>query len=168
MYNVTVNNKTGFKIISSFDKNEIIIEDKKFHIEVIKDSLDLIRLVFDGKTFEAQILKLNFEEKAVLLKINQNKYEVRLKDRFDILLEKLGMDSNISKKQNNIKAPMPGLVLKLLVEEGTPVKKGDPLIILEAMKMENILKSPSDVIVKRIAVSKGNSVEKNQLLIEFS
>ena len=77
------------------------------------------------------------------------------------------MDNLSAKKLNHIKAPMPGLVLSILVEEGKEVKKGDALIILEAMKMENILKSPADGIVKKIAVKKGVPVEKNQLLIEF-
>jgi biotin carboxyl carrier protein len=47
------------------------------------------------------------------------------------------------------------------------VKKGDALLVLEAMKMENILKSPADGKVKKISVKKGMAVEKNQVLIEF-
>jgi len=53
------------------------------------------------------------------------------------------------------------------VSEGQAVKKGDTLLILEAMKMENALKSPADGVIKKVAVSKGMAVEKNQLLIEF-
>ena len=59
------------------------------------------------------------------------------------------------------------MVLNILVAEGQDVKKGDPLIVLEAMKMENVLKSPTDGIVKKIAVNKGIAVEKNQVLIQF-
>lgn len=62
---------------------------------------------------------------------------------------------------------MPGMVLNILVTEGQEVKKGDALIILEAMKMENILKSPTDGTIKKIAITKGFAVEKNQLLIQF-
>jgi biotin carboxyl carrier protein len=58
-------------------------------------------------------------------------------------------------------------VLNILVTEGQEVKKGDALIVLEAMKMENILKSPSDGAVKKILAGKGNAVEKNQILIQF-
>ena len=60
------------------------------------------------------------------------------------------------------------MVLNVLVKEGDDVKKGDALIILEAMKMENILKSPSDGHIKKIAINKGLAVEKNQILIQFS
>jgi biotin carboxyl carrier protein len=73
--------------------------------------------------------------------------------------------------QNNsakeIKAPMPGLIFDIKVKEGDEVKKGDPVLILEAMKMENILKSPGDGTVKKIKIKKGESVEKNQVLIQF-
>jgi biotin carboxyl carrier protein len=70
-------------------------------------------------------------------------------------------------KVNEIKAPMPGLVLDVRVSEGEAVKKGDAIIVLEAMKMENIIKSPTDGIIKKISVKKGVAVEKNQVLIHF-
>ncbi|MNF18105.1 2-oxoglutarate carboxylase large subunit [compost metagenome] len=62
---------------------------------------------------------------------------------------------------------MPGLVLKVLVAENTEVKKGDNLLILEAMKMENILKSSTDGTVKKVLVVQGDKVEKNQVLVQF-
>ena len=78
----------------------------------------------------------------------------RLKDKFDLLLEEMGMNSGTTGKVNNIKAPMPGLIIDLRVKEGDLVKMGDPLLILEAMKMENIIKAPGDSIVKSVKVKK--------------
>jgi biotin carboxyl carrier protein len=95
------------------------------------------------------------------------KYEVKLKDKFDLLLEKMGFNNSAILEVKDIKAPMPGLIIDIKVEEGIVVKKGDPLIILEAMKMENIIKSPGEGVVKKIQVKKGDSVEKNQILIQF-
>ncbi|MBK7818477.1 MAG: acetyl-CoA carboxylase biotin carboxyl carrier protein subunit [Sphingobacteriaceae bacterium] len=112
-------------------------------------------------------MKLNAVEKTMVLKINSVKYTIELKDKYDELLHSLGMDNVASAKINQIKAPMPGMVLNILVHEGNEVKKGDVLLVLEAMKMENMLKSPTDGIIKKIAVQKGNAVEKNQLLIQF-
>jgi biotin carboxyl carrier protein len=66
-----------------------------------------------------------------------------------------------------IKAPMPGLVLKLLVKEGDTVKKNDPVLILEAMKMENVIKSPGDATVSKIHAQEKTAVEKGQLLVSF-
>jgi len=68
---------------------------------------------------------------------------------------------------DNVKAPMPGLVLDILVEPGQSVQKGDNLLILEAMKMENIIKASGSGVVKNIPVHKKDAVEKNQLLIEM-
>ena len=83
------------------------------------------------------------------------------------MLEKLGMNKTSAAAVQDIKAPMPGLVIELKVEEGQEIKAGDPLIILEAMKMENIIKSPREGVIKSILVKKGQSVEKNQILIKF-
>jgi biotin carboxyl carrier protein len=77
------------------------------------------------------------------------------------------MDKLMGNKANLLKAPMPGLVLKVLVTEGQAVKKGDGLLILEAMKMENIIKASSDGMVKKIHIEEKNIVDKNQKMIEF-
>ncbi len=78
------------------------------------------------------------------------------------------MDKMFAQKVNDLKAPMPGLVLDILVSEGQTIQKGDSLLVLEAMKMENNLKAINDAVVKKINVSKGDKVEKNTVLIELS
>ncbi|HEY4196679.1 MAG TPA: acetyl-CoA carboxylase biotin carboxyl carrier protein subunit, partial [Mucilaginibacter sp.] len=78
-----------------------------------------------------------------------------------------GLSTLNAAKVSEIKAPMPGLVLKLFVEEGSEVKKGENLFILEAMKMENIIKSPADVTVKTVKIKPGDKVEKGQVLLIF-
>ncbi len=67
----------------------------------------------------------------------------------------------------SIKAPMPGMILEIKVQVGDKVQKLQPLVVIEAMKMENIIKSPIDATVKRVAVMPGKSVEKKDLLLEF-
>jgi pyruvate carboxylase subunit B len=62
---------------------------------------------------------------------------------------------------------MPGLVLRLEVERGQAVRRGDGLVIVEAMKMENELKAESNGVVDRIHVAPGQPVEKGALLVEF-
>ena len=83
----------------------------------------------------------------------------------DLLLEKLGIDNAATQGKNDVKAPMPGLILDVLVDIGDEVKKGTPLLILEAMKMENIIKSPGDGLVSDVLVKVGASVEKNHTLL---
>jgi biotin carboxyl carrier protein len=79
----------------------------------------------------------------------------------------MGLSLGNAQMVNDIKAPMPGLILEVNVKEGDEVKEGDYLLVLEAMKMENALTAPRDAVIKSISVEKGQTVEKNQLLIEM-
>ena len=85
----------------------------------------------------------------------------------DELIKKMGFAVNAGKNIDSISAPMPGLILDILVEEGQEVNEEDQLLILEAMKMENIITSPRSGVIKTVSVSKGEAVDKKQLLIEF-
>jgi len=66
-----------------------------------------------------------------------------------------------------LKAPMPGLVVRVQVQPGEKVAAGDPLVVLEAMKMENELKAGAPGVVKSVRVAPGEAVEKGQVLVEF-
>jgi biotin carboxyl carrier protein len=105
--------------------------------------------------------------KRFSIKVNNNIYDLNLQTELDILLDKMGMSSVSDEKMDNVKAPMPGLVLDILVEAGQTINKGDNLLVLEAMKMENIIKASGTGVVKNIKVNKKDAVEKNQLLIEM-
>ena len=131
------------------------IEDRTYHI------------IKDGKSYSLELISVNYEEKSLQVKLDHKVTTLIIKDRYDLLLEKLGMNNTASHKIIDIKAPMPGLIFDIKVQVGDLVKKGDPVLVLEAMKMENILKSPGDGEVKEIKVKKGASVEKNQVLIQF-
>ena len=121
----------------------------------------------DGKVFKADLLKVDYKQKTFLIKVHGSRIRVKAQDRFDLLLSKLGLAELAGKKINQLKSPMPGLILEILVQPGQEIKMGEPIIILEAMKMENIIKSPADVLIKSIKVIKGKPVEKNELLMEF-
>lgn len=101
------------------------------------------------------------------MKINGNVYSILLRDHYDLLLDNMGMQFSKKNGAAILKAPMPGLVLDLMVNVGDSVKKGDSLLILEAMKMENIIKASEDVVIKSIEISQHSIVEKNQVLLTF-
>ena len=124
-------------------------------------------ILYQNKAFRAEVVKIDREARTVDLKINNQKCTVQLRDQFDLLLEKMGMNSSAAGKLNIIKAPMPGMIIDLRVKAGDQVKAGDPLLVLEAMKMENIIKAPGEGTVKQVKIKKGDTVEKNQVLIEF-
>lgn len=67
-----------------------------------------------------------------------------------------------------LKAPMPGLVVRVGVEDGQAVEAGAPVVIVEAMKMENELRAPAAATVARVRVAAGDAVEKDQVLVEFA
>lgn len=144
-----------------------IINHQPFNAEIIQTHTFEYFIRYKNHSYNIIILKVNTEEKKLVLKINGKRAEVQVKDKFDLLLEQLGMDKMKNVHHDTIKAPMPGLVLNVLVGEGHEVKKGDTLLILEAMKMENAIKSPTNGIVKKIHVQPKTAVEKNQILIEF-
>tara|TARA_R110000868_G_scaffold111053_11_gene300190 strand:+ start:306 stop:821 length:516 start_codon:yes stop_codon:yes gene_type:complete len=164
---------------------KVITENEKsYHIEPLSDGNYLVNgaeklfdskqlkpgkfhLIMNHKSYQVEVINGNASEKEMTIRVNGHDYQMKVEDRFDLLLHQLGMDSLAAAGITELKAPMPGLVLSINVEVGQSIKKDDPLVVLEAMKMENVLKSPSDLVVKSIAVNKGQAVEKNQLLIEF-
>lgn len=122
-------------------------------------------ILMDGRSYTAQVLKIDREAKTVSLEIDHQQYEVAIEEPIDQLLAAMGIKDALAHKVNDIKAPMPGLVLKVLVEPGQTIRKGDPVLVLEAMKMENVFKSAADAIVKAIKVAPGTAVEKGEVLI---
>ena len=90
-----------------------------------------------------------------------------MKDSLDQLIDEMGMNDVSDTDGGDVISPMPGLVLKILVEEGQSVEKGDDMIVLEAMKMENLLKAPSSGTVQSIKSVAGDSVNKGDLLIKI-
>ena len=99
--------------------------------------------------------------------MNSNSYEVTIQDPLEQQIKAMGFEIGGSKQVNEILAPMPGLILEINVTIGQKVNENDPLLILEAMKMENSLASPRDGIIKSIAIKQGETVNKNAVLIEF-
>ena len=142
------------------------IDGVPFDMDLAKQG-SVHHLIHNHKSYTIELVELNKEEKICVLKVNNLEITVAVEDQYDALLKQLGMDNMNSQKVNEVKAPMPGLVLNILVEPGQVITKGDGLFVLEAMKMENIIKSPADAVVKSIEVQKGVAVEKNQVLVRF-
>ena len=66
-----------------------------------------------------------------------------------------------------VKAPMPGLVVEVVVREGEPIKTGQPVAMIEAMKMENIIRAECDGVIEKVYVKKGDSVNLDQELVKI-
>lgn len=114
-----------------------------------------------------KIDNVSYDKYTVQFTINGRWCKVDVRDEQDLLLDKLGFKTAAEIGEGELNAPMPGKILEIIVKEGDQVELGDPVAILEAMKMENELKAPIAGTVTTIAVSKSDSVEKNALILEI-
>ncbi len=165
MYKVKVNDQYAFELTAENEKLKFHGEDLQFDVRELKDGH--LHFLYQNRSYRAEVVSEDPLEKKMVVKVNGKLYYADLEDQYDSLLKAMGMNGAAGKLAQEVKAPMPGLVLSINVTEGQEVKKGDNLLVLEAMKMENMLKSATEGVVKKIFVSKGDKVEKNQVLIAF-
>ena len=156
-FKVKVNNSTEF----DFDQNQIN------ELDLVSINKSNYHILDNNKAIEAELIHKDFDSKSYTIRINSNIYQVKIINPLDQLVKELGFSLGTSKKLNDIKAPMPGIILSIEVDEGDQIKEGDTLLVLEAMKMENAILCPKDAIIKSILVKNGDTVEKNKLLIEL-
>lgn len=165
MLKIVVNEQETFEVETQ--KEAIVLNGVVFSWDLVHLSENRFHILYNNRSYNAEIIEVDYVEKSFSVKINENSYTLLAKDRFDLLLDQMGMNNATKNKVNHIKAPMPGLIWEIKVQVGDIVKAGDVVLILVAMKMENALKSPGEGVVKNIKINQGDSVEKNQLLIEF-
>ena len=156
------------------------IDNKEYQVEIIDDmhvSIDgkivdvdfqsvksqpVFSLIVDGKSYEAYVYQ---GEESLEILVKGRLYHSRVEDERERRLRAASGGSKVADGIFYLKAPMPGLIISVAVEEGQEVKEGDVLLILESMKMQNELKSPKDGIVGKIQVADGDSVEQRQKIL---
>jgi len=135
----------------------------QFDFQHVRGSL--YSLIIDGKVFSAHL-----ESDGVVEEIAQgpNLFRAEVEDERAAILKQLARSETGAPETFVLKAPMPGLVVRLPVQKSDWVKKGQSLVVIEAMKMENDLKSPVEGIVTTLHVSERTAVEKNAKLITLT
>lgn len=133
----------------------IPLDDSHFHI------------LSGGKSYRATLLEADPQRKSFCVAINGSRYDIQLADAYDQMIERMGLSAKVTKLARDVNAPMPGLVLQLMVQPGQAVTAGQALMILEAMKMENVIKAAADATVESVNVKQGDAVEKGYLLIKM-
>ncbi|MFY0600283.1 MAG: acetyl-CoA carboxylase biotin carboxyl carrier protein subunit [Cyclobacteriaceae bacterium] len=143
---IILNDKNQDFDLKQLDSNRFSLKktNKTYDIDFIKDQNGILEFRIDGVDVKAEVL-----------------------DHQKQILQQLGIANLADESISEIKSPMPGTILEILCKSGDQVDKGEPLIILEAMKMENVIKSPSSGTISKICVDLGENVEKNQSLIVF-
>lgn len=161
------------------------IQDKEFRIN-LEDRGDHVVAVINGKTIPIQLHEINGSHiyyalvgnRSIEIEIRRNEVgylifhqgsslEFVVEDERTARLKKSMSPSVSQKAEKDLKAPMPGLIVAIEVKPGQQLKKGDGLLIIEAMKMENEIKAPFDCVVKEIKVQERQAVEKGQVLVVF-
>ena len=161
-----INKKTGYKVKAndfefSFSQEEIDT------VDMIKKATGEYNILKHHRSVNVKILSADIVTKKLTIEVEGEIFEVEIKEELDIVLEKMGFGFSSQKQIKEIRAPMPGLVLEIVVSEGQDMKEGETILILQAMKMENSIVIQNSATIKRIMVAAGQPVEKGQLLIEL-
>ena len=131
-----MNDTYTVKVGDDFDFK--LSKDTISSLDLIKTGADAFHLLKDGGSYHIKILGSDFNNGTYTISVNGREYQTLIQTPLDELIQKMGFATNGSKNIDSISAPMPGLILDILVEEGQEVKKGDQLLILEAMKNQEI------------------------------
>ena len=159
-------NKRTFEV-SSNEFNVHIDESSLALVDMVKISGTRMNVIKDMRSLTADVTVTDGTGKKMTIEIDGETFHVDIKDELDQMLAKMGFDAVAGKQVREIRAPMPGLVLQIAVEDGQQVNEGDKILILEAMKMENSILVHADAVIKKIVVSAGQAVEKGQVLVEL-
>lgn len=128
-------------------------------VESTRPQPDVLNLIVGSRTWEAGLVDAEEGFDVELLGV---RHEVVVMDPKRKALRLAAVAGAAA-----IKTQMPGRIVRVLVQEGDSVAKGQPVIVVEAMKMENEMKAPRDGVVKRIAVGEGSLVESGTVLVEL-
>lgn len=170
-YTVTVHDREyDIKLVYRTDHLEATINGKRRHIVVhhLHDTRWL--LLIDDHSLEVDVRSNGSStvtgERMIFLRGHD--VPVIVEDYALAQMRKAAGISAAVKAELHFTAPMPGLVVQIRVEPGQQVNVGDPLVVIEAMKMENVLRAKTSGMVKTVPVTIGNSVEKGDTLVEFA
>jgi pyruvate carboxylase subunit B len=160
----------------------VTIESRTLEVELGGDGVRI-----DGQEVVADLVEMDGTEVRTLLmngrshrilatRVNPGLWSLHLSGQHlvaEVVDERVRSIREMTARQDGrkgpgaLRAPMPGLVVKVEVGEGDEVARGQSLLIIEAMKMENELKADGHLRVTRVPVSPGDTVEKDQILVEF-
>lgn len=157
----------GWSVNSDGESGGIQVNGKQISAEITRITEYFRKITLNGVVHNVLFESFDKTEKKIVLRVNGERKEFSVKDRNDEKLAQFGIQAFPTPKVNELKSPMPGLVLKIEAKPGDMLQKGDPILVLEAMKMENVLKAPAEVEVKEVLVKAGKAVEKNTVLVKF-
>ena len=145
------------------NKVEISVDGKVYDIDVVMSEIGFCSIIHEGRSYNAESVR--HSEGKYTITTNFRHFDIELSNPQKKYLR--GRQSTVDDVQETITSPMPGKIIKVMVSEGMEVKQGDPLIVVEAMKMQSTYTAAQNAIVDKIHIAEGDSVLRDQLLITF-
>jgi len=152
---------------------------REYEVEIVSRDGRTLRARVDGREVSATIEELG--DASAILSIGERRFRLLGARRKDAILVAVGprtfdfvpAESGARRARgglaaSEVTAPMPGKVLKVLVKDGDRVSAGQPLVVIEAMKMETALAAESDAMIKRVRVAPGDNIDHGAVLVELS
>ena len=154
-----------YKVI--IDGEEIIVSQNDL------DSMDNhstpvgFHILKDKKAYHVTLPKVGQNPKTGTLHVNNKRFRFDIMDQYDQLVSSMGLDAVAEIRVTDILAPMPGLILDIMVKAGDEIEAGSSILILEAMKMENVIKAEGGGVIKSVNFKVGATVDKGAVIIEM-
>jgi biotin carboxyl carrier protein len=150
-------------LVEVIDEKHVSLNGQVFEIDFQSvQNQPVYSMLMDGISYEAYVSENDGNWEVML---RGDLYTAQVEDEREKRLKAAAGAGVAASGEYHLKAPMPGLIVKVPVEEGQEVSKGDVLVILESMKMQNELRSPKDGRIARVRVKMGDSVEQKQTLL---
>ncbi len=164
---IKIHSDSGQVYTISLEGENFFINDKIVSLDQVLIGKGKYHIIYNNKNYHVEVINEGDSGDDLIVNVNGNTYSFRKEEKSDYLSSILGIKKGAGTQLKEIKAPMPGLIIDVMVKEGQEVVEGDALLILEAMKMENVIKSPVTGTITKVFIEKGQGVEKGMALIEF-
>ena len=157
----------GHEHLIEVDDRKVMVNGKETQIDIHKIDKENYHLIYDGKSILVKVDNIDLQHQVISLEINGKEFKSHLVSTIEETIDRIAQSGKLTLGQQKIISPMPGLIQKIQCSEGQSIKKGEALVVLNAMKMENIIKAPENGEVIKVFVKEGEQVEKGKVLIQF-
>lgn len=156
------------RLVVEIDGDGVRLEGEPVHAHLADVAGTPVRLVTIGEEVHRVVARRHRDRGRYTLWLDGHRYEVEALDERTRTIRERAVAVAGPAGPAPLVAPMPGLIVRVNVQEGDTVRAGQGLIVMEAMKMENELRAPADGTVQRVLVNPGTAVEKGAVLVELA
>jgi biotin carboxyl carrier protein len=165
MTQILINKHRKYEFLKK--EEDIYLDGEKMNWDILSKSQNKVHLIVNNRSVSAEVIRKSTEDGELIIRIGGNDYDSKIIDQEAAADGMVNTEIRQVRDIIKCKAPMPGQVVIINVKIGDNVKKGEPLLVLKAMKMENIIQSPGAGIISSIKVSEGDTVIKGQVMVRF-